>query len=135
MSEVLETIYSKGTVKKIGDVDVTIKDIALGDLPKLLKIFSSFVTLAAGKNGLSKEEFVSMLLDKLAQDFDSVIELFIIATDLDLESVKKLNAAGAAMILDEVVSKNADFLFRFAVPAVKKMVENMKRVSQPKSKP
>ena len=62
----------------------------------------------------------------IVEDFDSVIKLIEITTDLNAEEIKSLNMAALALIATEVISENADFLYQHVLPAFQKVTQSLK---------
>lgn len=116
---------------EIGKSKVKIKNIALGDIPVVAEIVGKAMGLFSIKG---KDELVikkDELLKFIANDFNSVINLLTVTTDLEIEVIKKLNIAAASTILISVFKENASFFSQQVAPMIK---EATKDLGQSKSK-
>lgn len=116
MSE-LDSLFSNERKIKIGTEEVAIKSITLGDLPIILKLASKFMDLTSNK----KQDIKLVAMKMLTEDFESVLELFEVTTDLPKDKLKKLNMAASIVILSEVVKDNADFFQQHVAPALQSL--------------
>lgn len=130
MSE-LETIFSEGKTVKIGKKDILVKNIALGDMPVLIAIFSKVADLLPKKKGQELNQTAIGLA--IAQNFDDFLKLFEVTTDLKAEEIKKLNIAASVQIFAKVLGENMDFLELHVKPVVKDLIAKMESVSKSKS--
>lgn len=116
---------------EIGKSKVKIKNIALGDIPVVAEIVGKAMGLFSVKG---KDELVikkDELLKFIANDFNSVVNLLTVTTDLEIEVIKKLNIAAASTILISVFKENASFFSQQVAPMIK---EATKDLGQSKSK-
>ena len=116
---------------EIGKSKVKIKNIALGDIPVVAEIVGKAVGLFSIKG---KDELVikkDELLKFIANDFNSVVNLLSVTTDLEIDVIKKLNIAAASTILISVFKENASFFSQQVAPMIK---EATKDLGQNKSK-
>lgn len=115
MSE-LNDLFSVEKQIKIGNREVTIKTIKLGDIPKV-------VTLA--KHFQADNDLKQVAIHLLSNDFPSVIQLFEVTTDLKKSEIEDLNPAAAMLIFNNVMVVNSDFLLTYVVPQVQEMTKSM----------
>lgn len=125
----LQSIFVVDRKIKIADKEIGIKSIELGQIPEVLGIINKiYGYIPEGKTeGIGK--LISQALEK---DFDSVIRLFEMTTDLDVEDLKRLNIAAATIIAHEVIKENSDFLLKNVLPQVQEVAKNL--AGQKKSK-
>ena len=83
----LENVFAIGKKHKVGNMEVEIKQVALGDLPLLTEVASKFM----GSKGKSTKENIMSLIQK---DFHLVKDVFSVMTDINQEYVSKLNLNG-----------------------------------------
>ena len=116
---------------EIGKSKVKIKNIALGDIPVVAEMVGKAMGLFSIKG---KDELVikkDELLKFIANDFNSVVILLSVTTDLEIDVIKKLNIAAASTILISVFKENASFFSQQVAPMIK---EATKDLGQSKSK-
>lgn len=127
----LESIFSQG--KKIDvakDKQVIIKQIALGDIPKILNVLSKVMDALEGNK---KANLDSVVLKVIVEDYNAFLSLFEVTTDLDLEDIKKLNAGATAKILAEVIKENVSFLQMHVVPVIQDIKKSLAGSTKSKS--
>lgn len=121
----LRTIFVEGRDYKITeDKVIRINTISVGNIPVVLGLISKYLDLAPK---IKKESDKNAIIMKaIVEDFDSVIKLIEITTDLNAEEIKSLNMAALALIATEVISENADFLYQHVLPAFQKVTQSLK---------
>lgn len=126
MSELIELkdIFSKDKELKIGETTVLIKIVTLGDISDLAGIVSKVMEIS--EKFKKEKDHMKMILNFISTDFDSVIKLLTITTDLKEEVIKKLSPAAGAVILSEVFKENSSFFVQYVLPAVKVAAANLK---------
>ena len=110
---------------EIGKSKVKIKNIALGDIPVVAEIVGKAMGLFSVKG---KDELVikkDELLKFIANDFNSVVNLLSVTTDLEIEVIKKLNIAAASTILISVFKENASFFSQQVAPMIKEATKDL----------
>ena len=115
----LETMFTDGKEISFGDRKVLVKNVALGDLPVLLKVLAKIFELM--KKEKKDQDMKATITKALSEDFDSIIQIFEITTDLKTDEIKKLNLAATAILLNKIISENADFLQRHVIPVIRGM--------------
>lgn len=132
MSDQLASIFSSERDYEIGGKVIKIKDVTIGDIPVFLEIVNK---LASAFDTDSKTDLkVGLVISKaIANEFDSVLKILQITTDLDSETIKKLNLAAATKITNEVVKQNLDFLHLHLVPALGQIKESFAGMKKSKS--
>lgn len=119
----LKSLYGEEEKIKIAGVNVIIKQIKFGDLPTILslvdKIFGEI------PKAINNTEIALLMNKALAKDFNSVVHLVSILTDLTEDQVKKLNMASTVKIIEGIVGVNIDFLFQQVLPSVKEMTSKL----------
>lgn len=129
MSTSLETLFTDSKKITIGEKEIEIRNVCLGDLPVLIKIISKVFELKPNFKNKQHE-----IAKAVVEHFDDVLSLFLITTDLKMEDIKKLNVAAATYILGEVISENADFFTKSVVPLLANLTEKIPTTGQSKSK-
>lgn len=110
----LETIFATGKKVKLADKEVTIKQVALEDVPLLSDLFSK----AMGEGSLDAK-----LLALAKNDIDLVIEILSKLTDLTKEDIKRLNIAAIVYFVSEIMKENAIFLEQYVTPMVEEVAK------------
>ena len=121
----LESIFVESKKIKVGNAEVAIKQVALGDLPRIAQIISKFLDK---KNKTTKEK----ILEIITQDFDSVIDLLKTLTDIPQEKIPNLNIAAIVSILSAIVEENAIFLLREVAPQLAELNKKITGLSKSK---
>lgn len=128
----LESIFSQSkTVQIAKDKSVSIKQIELGDIPKILSVLSKVMDALGGTN--KKGNLDAIVLKVISEDYQSFLSLFEATTDLNMEEIKKLNAAATAKILAEVIKENVSFLQMHVVPIISEMKSSLGGTTKSKS--
>lgn len=129
----LSSIFSDGKKLKIGSREVLIKSIAVGDIPLILDIMTKFFEVAP-KAKADKAQYKAIITKAVANDFESVIKVLEVTTDLTNEEIKKLNIAAATLIVAEVIKDNADFFQGHVLPVLQGMAQSLNLAGMNKSK-
>lgn len=121
----LSSIFCDSRELKIGDKAIEIKQIQIGDLPKVLTIMEKIIGLVPEITGAKKsnEKMASLVLSAITKDFDSILSILGATTSLTDEEIRKLNVAATTLILTEVLKDNIDFLSQHALGAVKDLMK------------
>lgn len=119
MSE-LGDIFSQDKDLKIGDKTIKIKGVTLGDLPVVIKLVSKYFELVP-KSG--KPDYKLIATKILSDDFESVLKIFEIATDLTPIEIKKLNMGAVLLVLTHFVKDNADFFYQNVLPILSNLAD------------
>ena len=112
MSE-LKTIFVEGREFDLLGSNVTVKTICVGDLPAMLSVVDKVLALLPKLK--TDKDRNSAILNAIKEDFDAIITLLEITTDLKKETITKLNIAALSILIAEVVKENADFLSQHVV--------------------
>lgn len=131
MSEELKSIFSSEKELSLGGKIIKIKDVTIGDIP----VFMEIINKLASKLTLEGTNLqVGLLISQaISSEFDSVLEILELTTDLSMEDIKKLNLAAATLIAHEVIKQNIDFLSKHALPALQKIKESLAGMKKSKS--
>lgn len=128
--EELNTLFAVEKTVSIFGSDVKIKQISLGDLPKVFELVEPHLK--------SKElNFKSIAAVLLKNDFDKVTALISDLTDIDKEKIPTMNMAASADVLANILKENVSFLEAHVVPVIERMTESIKEsnlAGQSKSK-
>ena len=122
----LENVFAIGKKHKVGNMEVEIKQVALGDLPLLTEVASKFM----GSKGKSTKENIMSLIQK---DFHLVKEVFSVMTDINQEDVSKLNLAASIEILTLIVEENKSFLLEALPEAMERLSKSLSGLSKSKN--
>ena len=128
--EELNTLFAVEKTVSIFGSDVKIKQISLGDLPKVFELVEPHLK--------SKElNFKSIAAVLLKNDFDKVTALISDLTDIPKDKVPTMNMAASAEVLANILKENVSFLESHVVPVINKMAASINQsnlAGQPKSK-
>lgn len=129
----LETIFTEGREVQVSKTkSVLVKTVSLGDLPVILKAISKYFEAKSNKQIKGQES--SVALKMVTENYDDVLKIFEISTNLSPDEVKKLNIGAAVLLLSEIIKDNSDFLVSHVIPLAEGMAERINRLSQGKSK-
>lgn len=121
----LRTIFVEGRDYKITeDKVIKINTISVGNIPVVLNLINKYLDLVPKMKKESDKN--AIVMKAIVEDFDSVIKLIEITTDLSKEDIQNLNMAALALIATEVISENADFLYQHVLPAFQKVTQSLK---------
>lgn len=123
MSNELQSIFSEGKTFKLANKEILIKTISVGDIPVVLTIVNKYLEVAPHLKDEKKRKAV--IIKAVSEDFDSVLKILEVTTDLSKEDIKKLNLAALASISSEVIKENADFLYQHVIPAFQSTFQNL----------
>lgn len=102
---------------------VKIKQVTLGDLPKLITLASKHFSPV--KKNQPQPELMETIKKIVTEDFATVCEVLASITNIPAEKIPSINIGAATLILHEIVKENLDFLQSTVIPAVNKMAESM----------
>lgn len=100
----LDTIFAESKKITIGNKEIEIKQVAVGDLPFAVKVLSKVY------DGDKKTPVISKVTKLVSEDFPLVTNIIENLTSLNNEEIKKLNLAAAAQIVIAIAKENVDFL-------------------------
>lgn len=123
MSE-LSSIFQTDKKISIGDREITIKTISIGDIPKVIGIVAFFDSNKSVKDSA---------IELMTNHFSLVVELFKCTTSLKEDEINSLNPAAAIHIFNNIVMENSDFLVKHVIPQVQAMTKSMDGLKQSKS--
>lgn len=132
MSEDLKNIFSEGREISIGDHKIVIKQIALGDIPTILDIVSKVFEVMP-KNKQKVGDIKKEILAAVSKDFDSILKVLSVTTDLSSENISRLNLGATAKIVEAVIKDNVDFFQSHVVPALQELAQNLAGMGKSKS--
>lgn len=121
--ESLESLFPVEKELQFGTRVVKIKTVELGNIPTLLKTIDPFL-----KSNNRKETALNMFQN----DFESVLKLFEITTDLSTDEIKKMSLAAAMIIFNAVLKENSDFLVEKVIPHLQEMAKSLPGLNQSK---
>lgn len=122
MSE-LKSIFVDSRKIKIGDKEIEIKGIQIGQIADLVEILGKLFKLNDSKGNKDKIDIAL----SVAKELPSVLKILSMTTDLDEDTVSKLNLGAATLIFENVVKDNADFFQRHVIPQVKGMMASFSK--------
>jgi len=112
----LKSIFSEGTELKIADKVIKINTITMGDIPVAVEIVSKISDLIPELNNDKKKN--AAIFKFISTDFNSVISLLKVTTDLSEADIKKLNPAAGALVIAAVIKENASFFAQYVAPVI-----------------
>ena len=122
----LESVFAISKKHIIGNMEVEIKQVSLGDIPLVLEVVSK---LMSGKSKNTQENVMSLF----QKDFHLVNEVFARLTSISQENVNKLNLAASIEIFTLVVEENKDFLLTTVPAAMERMSKGLSGLTKSKS--
>lgn len=121
MSDQLKTLFCDSREVEFAGAKIQVRNIALGDLPVLIEVISKIFEQKTNLNDKSA------IAKAVAKDFDRILKLFEITTDLKIEDIKKMNIGAATFVLGEVIKENADFFQQQVLPRLTSLVDQVKK--------
>lgn len=100
----LDTIFAESKKITIGNKEIEIKQVSVGDLPFAVKVLSKVY------DGDKKTPVMTKVTKLVVDDFPLVTQLIQTLTSLTTEDIQKLNLAAAAHIVVAIAKENVDFL-------------------------
>lgn len=121
----ISSLFGASKIVKIKDAEVEIKEILVGDIPKILGI----MTLFSEKKSKSNADKIKQILN---ENFDDCISLIESTTSLSSSDIKKLKIGVLLEILSEILKENASFFQEEVLPQFNKLTEDLGGLSKSK---
>lgn len=124
MSE-LKTIFVEGREINVLGTKIIVKTISVGNIPVVLNLANRIFSII--KDLKSDEKYNTAILKAITEDFEGVLKLIEVTTNLDKEDIPNLNISAMTIILAEVIKENSDFLSLHVMPNLQNLLQGLKK--------